>query len=433
MIIPTRLAVLLMAAGAPVALLIGVLAPQIWWIGLIWIPAVLALLLLDWAMAAGTPEFAVDAPGAVEIGSPLIAHIVIAPRRSRIPRRLELALSTGPKLEPAVDNRIRVDPGEARPSLAFNPVRRGSDAIERLWARWQGPLGLAYRQHRFAIDHRVLIAPDIRPVRSDAALLLRDAQMGEMARIDRGEGSEFEALTEWRSGMDRRTIDWSHSARHRILLAREYRIERNNQIVFAIDSGRVMCEPVAGLPRVDRAISAALLAAYSALKLGDRVSLFGFDSRPRISSGAVTGVRAFAQVQRLAAQLEYSSVETNYTLALATLSGELTRRALVIVFTEFTDQTGAEMMIRAASSMLSRHLLLFVVLADDELEELAAAEPESVDHVARAVTAAGLLRERRLVVSRLRHLGIHVLEARHDAVGPALVRQYLDFKRRNLL
>jgi hypothetical protein len=26
-----------------------------------------------------------------------------------------------------------------------------------------------------------------------------------------------------------------------------------------------------------------------------------------------------------------------------------------------------------------------------------------------------------------------VLEAAHDAVGPALVRQYLDFKRRNLL
>ena len=47
--------------------------------------------------------------------------------------------------------------------------------------------------------------------------------------------------------------------------------------------------------------------------------------------------------------------------------------------------------------------------------------------------AAELLRERRLVVSRLRHLGIHVLEAPYKSVGPALVRQYLDFKRRNLL
>jgi uncharacterized protein (DUF58 family) len=44
-----------------------------------------------------------------------------------------------------------------------------------------------------------------------------------------------------------------------------------------------------------------------------------------------------------------------------------------------------------------------------------------------------MLRERRIVQARLRHAGVHVLEARHDQIGPALVRQYLDFKRRNLL
>ncbi|MES2442309.1 MAG: DUF58 domain-containing protein [Pseudomonadota bacterium] len=432
MIIPTRRAVLLMAAGAPPALLVAVFLPAWWFLGLIWIPAVLTLVIADRLFATPAPAMEVECAGAVEIGAPLIVEIAIQPRGA-MPRGLELALSTGPKLEPAADNVVTVGPDELRPALAFVPVRRGTETIERLWARWPGPLGLAWRLREQAVGREVVIAPDIRPVRDSAALLLRDARAGEMARVDRGEGSEFEALSEWRSGMERRTIDWSHSARHMTLLAREYRIERNNQIVFAIDAGRVMCEPVAGVPRIDRAISAALLAAYSALKLGDRVSLFGFDSRPRISSGAVTGIRAFTQVQRLAAQLDYSTAETNYTLALATLSGELTRRSLVIVFTEFTDQTGAELMIRAAASLMGRHLVLFVVLVDAELEEMAAAEPETVDHVSRAVTAAALLRERRLVVSRLRHIGIHVLEARHDAVGPALVRQYIEFKRRNLL
>lgn len=432
MIIPTRRAVLLMAAGAPLALLLAVFQPGLWFVGLVWIPAVLTLLVADRLFATWAPALSVECAGAVEIGAPLIVSVAIEPRR-RVPRGLELAISTGPKLKPAVENNLTVDAGELRPSLAFVPVRRGTDAIERLWARWRGPLGLVWRMREQLVDRKVMIAPDIRPVRDSAGLLLRDAQAGEMARIDRGEGSEFEALTEWRSGMERRSIDWNQSARHMTLLAREYRIERNNQIVFAIDAGRAMCEPIDGLPRVDRAISAALLAAYSALKLGDRVSLFGFDSRPRISSGAVSGVRAFTQVQRLAAQLDYSSVETNYTLALATLSGDLTRRSLVIVFTEFTDQTGAELMVRAAASLTARHLVLFVVLADDELEEMAAAEPERVEDVSLAVTAAAMLRERRLVVSRLRHLGIHVLEARHNAVGPALVRQYLEFKRRGLL
>lgn len=432
MIIPTRRAVLLMAAGAPLALLVAVFLPEWWFVGLVWIPAVLTLLAADRLLAPRAPEMEVQCAGVVQVGEPLIVGVALAPGRPT-PRGLELAIATGPRLQPAADNRLRVGADEDRPALAFMPVRRGTDAVERLWARWPGPLGLVWRMREQAVDRAVAIVPDIRPVRDSATLLLRDAQAGEMARIDRGEGSEFEALAEWQSGMERRAIDWSHSARHMTLLAREYRIERNNQIVFAIDSGRVMCEPVGGVPRVDRAISAALLAAYSALKLGDRVSLFGFDSRPRIASGAVSGVRAFSQVQRLAAQLDYSTAETNYTLALATLSGALTRRSLVILFTEFTDQTGAELMIRAATSLMGRHLVLFVVLADDELETMAAAEPGNVDDVSRAVIAAAMLRERRLVVSRLRHLGIHVLEARHDAVGPALVRQYLDFKRRNLL
>lgn len=421
-----------MAAGAPLALLVGVLAPEFWYAGLLWIPVVLTLLLADWLFAARAPGLEVECAGAVEVGAPLIVGIAVAPS-GRWPRRLELAVATGPKLRPAVDNRILVGEGETRPSLAFEAVRRGADAIARLWARWTGPLGLVWRIREQAVDRAVLIAPNIRLVRDNAQLLLRDAQAGEQARVDRGEGSEFEALAEWRSGMERRTIDWKQSARHLQLLARETRIERNNQIVFAIDAGRVMCEPVEGLPRVDRAISAALLGAYAALKLGDRVQLFGFDSRPRISSNLVTGVRAFPLVQRLAAELDYSTAETNYTLALATLAGGLTRRSLVIVFTEFTDQTGAELMIRAAANLLRRHLVLFVVLADDELEDIAAAEPRTVDDVSRAVTAAAMLRERRIVVSRLRHLGIHVLEARHDRVGPALVRQYLEFKRRNLL
>jgi uncharacterized protein (DUF58 family) len=55
------------------------------------------------------------------------------------------------------------------------------------------------------------------------------------------------------------------------------------------------------------------------------------------------------------------------------------------------------------------------------------------EDVTRAVTAAALLRQRRLVVNRLKRLGVHVVEAAHDSAGPALVNAYVDLKRRNLL
>ena len=138
-------------------------------------------------------------------------------------------------------------------------------------------------------------------------------------------------------------------------------------------------------------------------------------------------------LQRVAAGIDYSASETNYTLALATLTAELQRRSLIIVFTEFTDTINAELMLSAVGTLLKRHLVLFVVLRDEELESFAAVDPVEPDDVSRAVTAAALLRERRLVITRLRHLGVHVVEAAGAEAGPALVAAYLDLKRRSLL
>jgi uncharacterized protein (DUF58 family) len=53
--------------------------------------------------------------------------------------------------------------------------------------------------------------------------------------------------------------------------------------------------------------------------------------------------------------------------------------------------------------------------------------------VARSVTAGGLLRERQVVIGRLRHLGAHVIEADHQRLGPALVERYIQLKEENLL
>ena len=187
------------------------------------------------------------------------------------------------------------------------------------------------------------------------------------------------------------------------------------------------------IPRLDRAVSAARLTGFVALKEGDRVGLFAFDSRPRASSRPISGPRAFPILQRVAAGIDYSDHETNYTLALATLGNSLNRRSLIIVFTEFADTISAELMLNAVGILLKRHLVLFVVLRDEELEAFTGAEPAEPADVSRAVMAASLLRERRLVLTKLRHLGVHIVEAPADQAGPALVAAYLDLKRRNLL
>lgn len=436
MIYPARAAVLAAAAGAPVALLVAVALPGRWFVGLAWPLAVLLLTAFDALQGARKSDATVTAPPTISVGETVDATVSVTLGGEGLPRVAEVAAGVNALFAVENDGRLRIalDGGRGAALLPLTALRRGTGRIERVWLRWRGALGLTWHQRTIAADVAVPILPDIRPLRNGGAQIFRRyALQGLLAQVDRGDGSDFDALVEFRSGMDRRAIDWKQSARHRKLHAKEFRSERNNQIVFAVDAGRQMSEPVAGLPRVDRAVSAMLLTAWIALKLGDRVSLHAFDSRPRIASGLVSGMPAFANLQRLAAAIDYSGEETNYTFALTTLAARLTRRSMIVLFTEFTDLTSADFMVRAAGRIVGTHLLLIVVLRDEDVEGVADCAPKTADDVTRAVTAAALLRDRKLVLTRLRHLGVHVIEAEHDRVGERLVAGYVALKRRNLL
>ena len=437
MIYPTRRTILLAAAVAPVALLIGLFLPAYWTAGLALLAFLIALAAVDAFTGPATADVEVgcEGPGAVSVGETFALVAQVRFRRNA-PKSAELALgATGPVEAPfGWRAKAELERGAGAAAIVVRAERRGTARMDAIWIRWTGLFGLVWKQRRLALGQAVLVTPDIRPVREKSAQLVnRDATHGQVAQLQIGEGAEFEALADYRQGMDRRAIDWKQSARHTHLIAKEYRTERNNNIVMALDAGRVMCEPLGGVPRIDRAVSAALLTAFVALKDGDRVGFFAFDSRPRAASAPISGGRAFALLQRVAAGIDYSSKETNYTLALATLASSLSRRSLIVIFTEFADTISAELMLNAVGALLKRHLVLFVVLRDEELEAFTAAEPVQPDDISRAVTAASLLRERRLVLTRLRHLGVHVIEAASNEAGPALVSAYLELKRRSLI
>ena len=437
MIYPARRSILAAGGFAPVALLIGVLFPAYWFAGLAFLGFLIVLIVLDAGLGAARRdvELFFEGPPAIGVGAAFELEVSVRFERSA-PAACEVAVDAHPLLDApgGLHREVWINDSGGETRFRLTALRRGTARIGRVWVRWRGPLGLVWKQRQMTLGEEILIVPDIRAVRERSAQLLhRDAMHGLVAQLQLGEGAEFEALSDFRQGMDRRSIDWKQSARHIQLLAKEYRTERNNNIIIALDSGRAMCEPLAGLPRIDRAVSAALLTAFVALKDGDRVSLFAFDSHPRVSTKPVSGPRSFALLQRVAGAIEYSERETNYTLGLATLATGLNRRSLIVVFTEFADTISAELMLSAVGTLLSRHLVLFILFRDEELEEIGAAEPVQAEDVTRAVTAAALLRERRLVTARLRRLGVHVIEANRDEAGPALVNAYVGLKRRNLL
>ncbi|WP_454886938.1 DUF58 domain-containing protein [Sphingomonas oryzagri] len=426
---PTARAVLLMAAGAPVALIVGVAAPALWTVGFAWMLLVMLLLAADAMLASRRDRVTADlsVPGSAPVGSRIEATLHLSART-----RAQSAIDIDDRLAAPDGVRRTLEGGDATP-IPLDTLRRGTAHVSALWLRWKGPLGLIWKQRRDDRDHTILVTPDLRPVREDSQLLLQQAISGETARREIGSGSEFQSLVQWQPGIDRRAIDWKQSARHATLLAKDWQIERNNQILLAIDAGRAMAEPLGGVPRVDRAVTAALLAAYVALKLDDRVGLFAYAEQPIVSSAISLGIHSFPTLQRLATSIDYGTREANHTLGLTRIAQKLDRRTLIVLFTEFTDPTSAELMVRACAPLLQRHLLMFLIHRDEELESLAAAEPTEPEDVTRAVAAQALLRERAIVAARLKRMGVHIVEARHDTAGTALVEAYLGLKRQGMV
>jgi uncharacterized protein (DUF58 family) len=372
------------------------------------------------------------APDRMTIGSEAEATLTLRFRRS--PARVQTALGVDARLG-LMGERL-ADASQGEPLVVrFNlrPNRRGSARLQRVWTRWSGPLGLVWRQREGAADQSVFVTPDQTFTRRQAVRFNARAPIGEKVQLDRGQGGEFLALRDFPQGGDRRAIDWKRSARHGRLLSKEFRTERNHTVALAFDCGRQMVEPWGGAPRIDQALSSGLALAYASLAGGDRVKLFAFDAKVSLDTGVAKGLAAFPALERLTGEVDYSTEATNYTLGLSTLSSQLARRSIVVVFTEFPDATGAELMLSAIGRLASRHVVIFVTFRDQELEDLTAVRPATPADVARAVVAQELLNAREIVIERLRRQGVKVVQATPFTIDFALVDAYLDVKRQELV
>jgi len=432
------------AAGLVVALL-PTIQPRLWPAWPIFLAGFALALGADALLAPRRQQVActVELPGTLAIGEPGVALLSVrvpAPR----PVAVTVAVDLSDKLVPQPPLRGIVAPTgtegtggtEGTDGGTFAcplvPTRRGQVAVLRAWIRFTGPLGLLATVVRVGLGKESAVVPDLRPVRVTALRFANERELQAGLKIERyrGDGTEFDSLREHTSGDDPRVVDWKASAHHKRLVSRQFRAERNHQIVLAVDTGHLMCEPLLGIPKVDHAVASALLLTYVSLRAGDRVGWMSFDAKVGIWAAPQGGVQSFAAFSRLASQIDYSEAETNFTLGLTALGQRLSRRSLVIVLTDFVDTVTAELMLTNLDRLARRHAVIFVTLRDPGLAAIAAAPPDDLRQLHRAVVAASLLRDREVVLNRLRRQGIHTVDGVPSAIGPELLNTYLEIKRR---
>ncbi|MEO1678171.1 MAG: DUF58 domain-containing protein [Pseudomonadota bacterium] len=314
----------------------------------------------------------------------------------------------------------------ARTDLPVIARRRGTWDVTQLWLKMPSPLGLFDLVPRMTPALSTAVSPDIRPVRSgEIAVRVRSALFGIKQNVAVGDGAEFHQLRDFVPGMDPRSIDWKHSARHRTLLAKETQAERNHSIILGIDSGRLMSAEIAGLPKLDHAINSALALGWAATVAGDRVGLYSYDLRPRLYLPPRSGRGAFARLRAETAKIAYAADESNHALALSDLKVRTPRRSLIVIFSDFVDTTTAELLIENLGALSTRHLVLFVAVSDYDTERQAEARANDLHEMALTVAAGRAVSARAEVLQRLTRLGVTVIDAPRGQAAPALVSAYL--------
>lgn len=276
----------------------------------------------------------------------------------------------------------------------------------------------------------VRVYPNFASLAELAGLSVELASRSVGARLQRrrGEGTEFQELRDYRVGDSLRKIDWKATARSRRLISRQYRDERNQQVVLMLDCGRRMLAQDDQLTHFDHVLNASLALASIALRQGDAVGMLACTGQQQRWLPPQQGSGGMDMLLGAGYDLQAMPLATDYLAAASALQAHQRRRALVVLITNVRDEDDAEL--RMAVSMLSkRHLVMLVSLRELAIDHAAADAGDDLETGIRTASAMHYLAERERVHEALRREGVNTLDVSCNELSGALIERYLSVKR----
>lgn len=315
----------------------------------------------------------------------------------------------------------------------IDPARRGDVQVGDVYLRVQSRARLAERWSLAKLRETVTVFPNIDQAKQQVMYLARSRQIElEKRRAQiRGLGREFQSLREYMPGDEMRDICWTATARRGKLVTKTYEVERSQAIWLVLDAGRLMRARVGRLSKTDYAANAALCVAEVALFSGDRVGLMAYGREPQVRVPLARGSAHLRELLRGLASIREEAAEADHFRAAGALGSLQGRRSLIIWITDLAETAVTPEVVESAASLARRHLVLFVVIGQPDLEAVAARTPDTATELYRSTAAQEISHRRELLLSKLRALGVLALQAESPKLPALLVNQYLGIKERN--
>lgn len=250
---------------------------------------------------------------------------------------------------------------------------------------------------------------------------------------------EFAQHREYVPGDDVKHLDWKVFGRTERYYLKQYELETDLTAWIVVDASASLKYGSGEVSKYDFAAVLAATLTHLAVRQGDRVGYATIDDRVRRYLRPSSHGGQIGEVVRALAGGPGAS-EARLGAALSELAGRIDRRGIVIVFSDFLDES-AEILEGFRRLRFDRHELIAVRVTDPAEEEFPFASatlfrglevPQELLTDPRGLRQAYLEEfsaHRKSLITGLRELGVDVLDVRTDADPGRTLAQFLSGRR----
>ena len=319
----------------------------------------------------------------------------------------------------------------AREVRVFHPVRifeRGEKVFGPVHVRRISPMGFWRKMKLYLEAETVKVYPNYEPVIRFALLAMqhRENPLGIVRRSRTGSSREFHQLRDYRDGDPLAQIDWKATSRRQSLISRDFQEQRNQSVVFLLDTGRRMRAMDGDLPQFDHALNAILLVSHIALKQGDQVAVQSFGGTDRWLP-PVKGGHAMPVLLNHLYDYQTTKAPSDFPGAVEKLMARQRRRSLVIVMTNLRGEDGKEL-VPALQVLSSKHLVLLASLKERSVADALSTQVGSFPDALKFLAAGRYVSERTEILRELGARGVMSLDSTAQEFAVGLANRYLDIK-----
>ncbi|GLS28078.1 DUF58 domain-containing protein [Marinibactrum halimedae] len=307
-------------------------------------------------------------------------------------------------------------------------TQRGEAHFGQVEVLVQSPFRFWQRKIRLAQEQTTKIYPNYMAI-SKLNFLNYEQKLSHIgAHVNQrlGLGLDFKQLREFQHGDELRQIDWKASSRQHKLISREYQDERDQEILFMLDSGRRMRTKDGDLSHFDHGLNAMLLTAYVALSAGDAVGFMSFAGQERWLP-PVKGKNAMSTLLNNLYDIHSSASASDLSKAAESLMLRHQKRALVVILTNPRDDDYDDLL-RAVETLRTKHIVLVACIKESLLDESHSMEvnnfTESIEFAATEVYT----QHRNTLLQALEIRKIPIVDATPKKLHVALVNKYMALK-----